>query len=173
MALKITSEIGTDQGITNEAYVRIVNYNINKFGSANFALQLFNSEAAATAMSIGAPIGATPLNGIARNVQIGEQFSVALTKEVKEKITVQRSVPTEVEVTEEVIVPATEEGGEPTTELVTKKVIQSVLTDVEEEKISVVPDLSPLADTDIFTFAYGKLKERLVELFGEGKVVDC
>jgi len=173
MALKITSEIGTDQGITNEAYVRIVNYNINKTGSANFALQLFNSEAAATAMSVGSPLAGTFSNGIARNVQIGDQFQVALTKEVSEKITVQRSIPTEVEVTEEVIVPPTEEGGEQTTELVTKKVIQSVLTDVEETKITIVPDLSPLADTDIFTFAYGKLKEKLVELFGAGNVLDC
>lgn len=172
MALKITSEIGTDQGITKQAYVRIVNYNINKTGSANFALQTFNSEAEATAMSVGSPLAGTFQNSIAKNVQIGEQFNVALTKEVSETVTVQRYVPTEVEVTEEVIVPGVE-GAESTTETITKTVIQSVLTDVEEVKVTTVPDLSPLADIDIFTFAYGKLKEKLELAFGKGKVVDC
>jgi hypothetical protein len=172
MALKITSEIGTDQGITSEAYVRIVNYNINKTGSANFALQIFNSEAEATAFSVGSPLVGTFQNGIAKNVQIGEQFNIALTKEVTETITVQRSVPTEVEVTEEVIVPGVD-GEEPTTEMITKTVIQSVLTDVEETKVSTVPDLSSLAQVDIFTFAYGKLKEKLEIAFGEGSIVDC
>jgi hypothetical protein len=170
MALKITSEIGTDQGITNEAYVRIVNYNINKAGTANFALQLFNSEAAATAsVFVNAPVAG---NSVARNAQIGDTFTVALTKEVPTIHIVQKSVPTEVEVTEEVITPGTE-GQEPTTELVTKKIIQSVLTDVEETTVKIVPDLSSLEGVDIFTFGYSKLKTRLEELFGEGNVVNC
>jgi hypothetical protein len=169
MALKITSEIGTDQGITNEAYVRIVNYNINKNGVASFALQLFNSEAEAAAVIIGQP--GFPAS-IAKNAKIGEVFNYSLTKEVEETITVQRSVPTEVQVTEEVVTPGVD-GAEPTTELVTKTVVQSILTDVEEVRLKLVPDLSPLADTDIFTFAYGKLKTQLETLFGEGNVVNC
>jgi hypothetical protein len=172
MALKITSEIGTDQGITSEAYVRIVNYNINKTGSANFALQIFNSEAEATALSAGSPLVGSFQNGIAKNVQIGDNFSIGLTKEVTETITVQRSIPTEVEVTEEVIVPGVD-SSESTIETITKTVIQSVLTDVQEERVVVVPDLSSLAEVDIFTFAYGKLKEKLEAAFGEGNVIDC
>jgi len=172
MALKITSEIGTDQGITKQAYVRIVNYNINKTGNANFALQIFNSEAEATALSVGATLAGSFQNGIAKNVQIGDNFNVALTKEVTESITVQRPVPTEVEVTEEVLIPGVD-GAESTTETVTKTIIQSVMTDVQESRVSVVPDLSPLAEIDIFTFAYGKLKEKLELAFGKGKVVDC
>ena len=171
MALKITSEIGTDQGITNEAYVRIVNYNINKAGQANFALQLFNTEAAATASAfVNAPVASG--SSVARNAQIGDVFTVALTKEVPSTHTVTKSVPTEVEVTEEVITPGAE-GEEPTTELVTKTVIQSVLTEVEETTVKIVPDLSSLEGVDIFTFAYGKLKIKLEELFGEGNVVNC
>jgi hypothetical protein len=172
MALKITSEIGTDQGITSEAYVRIVNYNINKTGSANFALQIFNSEAEATALSAGSPLVGSFQNGIAKNVQIGDNFSIGLTKEVTETITVQRSIPTEVEVTEEVIVPGVD-SSESTIETITKTVVQSVLTDVQEERVVVVPDLSSLAEVDIFTFAYGKLKEKLEAAFGEGNVIDC
>lgn len=171
MALKITSEIGTDQGITNEAYVRIVNYNINKGGQANFALQIFNSEAAATAsVFVNAPVASG--SSVARNAQIGDIFTVQLTKEIESTHKVMRSVPTEVEVTEEVITPGAE-GQEPTTELVTKKIVQSIMTEVEEPTVKIVPDLSPLEGVDIFTFGYGKLKTRLEELFGEGNVVNC
>ena len=172
MALKITSEIGTDQGITSEAYVRIVNYNINKTGSVNFALQIFNSEAEATVLSLGSPLNGGLQNGIAKNAKIGEQFNFALTKEVTENIIVQRQVPTEVEVTEEVIVPGVD-GEESTTETITKTVIQSVLKDVEETRTTTVADLSSLAEVDIFTFAYGKLKEKLKLDFGEENVIDC
>ena len=45
MALKITTQIGTDKGITAEAYVRITNYQLNKFGSASFQIEIFQSEA--------------------------------------------------------------------------------------------------------------------------------
>lgn len=170
MALKITSEIGTDQGITNEAYVRIVNYNINKAGTANFALQLFNSEAAATAsIFVNAPVTGA---AVARNAQIGDVFTVQLTKEIESTQKVMRAIPTEVEVTEEVITPGAE-GQEPTTELVKKTIIQSIMTEVEEPTVKIVPDLSSLEGVDIFTFGYGKLKTRLEELFGEGNVVNC
>jgi hypothetical protein len=169
MALKITSEIGTDQGITNEAYVRIVNYNINKGGQANFALQVFNSEATATALSLNIPAGS---GVVAKNAKIGESFHVALTKEVATTYTVSRPVPTEVEVTEEVIVPGVD--GEPdTTETITKTVIQTVMTDVEETTVKIVPDMTPVIGVDVFAFGYGKLKPHLESLFGEGNVVDC
>ena len=170
MALKITSEIGTDQGITNEAYVRIVNYNINKGGQANFALQVFNSEATATALSLNIPAGS---GVVAKNAKIGESFHVALTKEVATTYTVSRPVPTEVEVTEEVIVPGDEEGSEPTTQTITKTVIQTVMTDVEETTVKIVPDMTPVIGVDVFAFGYGKLKPHLESLFGEGNVVDC
>jgi len=48
MALKITTQIGTDKGITSEAYVRIADYQISKYGSANFRIELFQSEEDAT-----------------------------------------------------------------------------------------------------------------------------
>jgi hypothetical protein len=171
MALKITSEIGTDQGITNEAYVRIVNYNINKGGQANFALQLFNSATDATANYLSGPAG--PSASVAKNAKIGEVLNVVLTKEVPTTYTITKPVPTEVEVTEEITVPGGEDGSEPTTELVTKTIIQSVMTEVEETTVKIVPDLSSLEGVDVFTFGYGKLKTHLESLFGEGNVVDC
>lgn len=170
MALKITSEIGTDQGITSEAYVRIVNYSINKSGTATFALQLFNSEPAANAPSLNILTGPSY---VARNAQIGEHLSVPLKKEVVSTYTVSRLVPTEVEVTQEVIIPGGEEGAESTTQTITKTEIQSVMTEVEETIVNIVPDMTPVIGVDVFSFGYGHLKTHLESLFGEGNVVDC
>jgi hypothetical protein len=94
--------------------------------------------------------------GQARNQQIGENLWVALTQEVEATRTVQRSV--------EVVTPATEEAPESRT---------WEMQDVEETYTTTAPDLSALEDGTIFAFAYGKLKEKLVTLFGAENVVDC
>ena len=168
MALKITAQIGTDKGITSEAYVRIADYQISKYGSANFRLELFQSES--DVASPGAP-GIYPGmgGGLARNQQIGENLYVAMTKQVEEVITVKRMVP--VETTEEVSVPSPVEGGEPTTQTVTRNIMQE--QDVEETITKTVPDLSSAEGVDVFEFGYGHLKAKLEGLFGADKVVDC
>jgi hypothetical protein len=168
MALKITAQIGTDKGITSEAYVRIADYQISKYGSANFRLELFQSEA--DVASPGAP-GIYPGmgGGIARNQQIGESLYVAMTKQVEEVITVKRMV--SVETTEEVSVPATIAGGEPTTQTVTRHSMEE--QDVEETITKTVPDLSSAEGIDVFEFGYAHLKTKLEGLFGADKVVDC
>ena len=168
MALKITAQIGTDKGITSEAYVRIADYQISKYGSANFRLELFQSEADVT--SPGAP-GIYPGmgGGLARNQQVGESLYVAMTKQVEEVITVKRMV--SVETTEEVIVPAATAGGEPTTQTVTRNIMQE--QDVEETITKTVPDLSSAEGIDVFEFGYTHLKTKLEGLFGAANVVDC
>jgi len=168
MALKITAQIGTDKGITSEAYVRIADYQISKYGSANFRLELFQSES--DVASPGAP-GIYPGmgGGLARNQQVGESLYVAMTKQVEEVITVKRMVP--VETTEEVIVPAATAGGEPTTQTVTRNIMQE--QDVEETITKTVPDLSSAEGIDVFEFGYAHLKTKLEGLFGADKVVDC
>ena len=168
MALKITAQIGTDKGITSEAYVRIADYQISKYGSANFRLELFQSES--DVASPGAP-GIYPGmgGGLARNQQIGENLYVAMTKQVEEVITVKRMVP--VETTEEVTVPAATAGGEPTTQTVTRHSMEE--QDVEETITKTVPDMSGAEEIDIFAFGYGKLKAKLDELFGAEHVIDC
>ena len=168
MALKITAQIGTDKGITSEAYVRIADYQISKYGSANFRLELFQSQA--DVASPGAP-GIYPGmgGGLARNQQVGESLYVAMTKQVEEVITVKRMVP--VETTEEVIVPAATAGGEPTTQTVTRNIMQE--QDVEETITKTVPDLSSAEGIDVFEFGYAHLKTKLEGLFGADKVVDC
>ena len=168
MAIKITAQIGTDKGITSEAYVRIADYQISKYGSANFRLELFQSKedvASPGAAGIYPGMG----GGIARNQQIGDSLYVAMTKQVSETITVKRMVP--VETTEEVSVPSAVEGGEPTTQIVTRNIMQE--QDVEETITKTVPDLSSAEGIDVFEFGYAHLKTKLEGLFGADKVVDC
>ncbi len=170
MALKITTQIGTDKGITSEAYVRIADYQISKYGSANFRIEIYQSEA-----DVPVPGGAmspTPTGGVARNQQIGESLWVSLTKQEERTVTVKRMVP--VQVTEEVQVPGpVDEEGNPTT--VTQTVTRTEMQeqDVEETITVTVPDLTSAEDVDVFEFGYGKLKEKLVDLFGANNVVDC
>lgn len=168
MALKITKSIGTDKGITSEAYVRIADYQISKSGHANFRIQLYLNEADATPAS--ASLG--PMGGEqARNQAIGEYLSVPMTKEVEEVKTRKVMRPVETEVTKTRTV--TNEAGEEVTEEYT--VTEMVTTEVEEQYTvtNTVPDLSAAEGIDIFAFGYGKLKEKLVSLFTAAKVVDC
>lgn len=169
MAIKITTQIGTDKGITSEAYVRIADYQISKSGSANFRLEIFQSQAdvpSLTAMSPG------PMGGTARNQQIGETLWVPMTKEIDVTVTQTQMVPVQVE--EEVTVPGPlDEEGNPTT--VTQTVTRTEMQQQEVEVIQkrIVPDLTSAEDVDIFAFGYGKLRTKLVELFGADNVVDC
>lgn len=152
MALKITAQIGTDKGITAEAYVRIADYQVSKYGSANFRIELFQSQPVA-APSIGYPATG---NNQARNQEIGENLWVAMTKQVEATRTVQKSV--EVDVAETVEVPAHKAW---------------VVQDVEEVYFNTVADLSALETGTIFDFGYSHLKEKLVGLFGAESIVDC
>ena len=168
MALKITKSIGTDKGITSEAYVRIADYQISKSGSANFRIQLFMSEADATA----SPNAMAPIDGgQARNQAIGEYLSVPMTKQVEEVKTRTMMKPVEKEVTKTRTI--TNEAGEEVSEEYTVK--EYVTEEVTEEYTVTltVPDLSSAEGIDIFAFGYGKLKEKLVSLFTAAKVVDC
>ena len=168
MALKITTQIGTDKGITSEAYVRIADYQISKYGSANFRIEVFQSQEDTV------PAGTYPNmgGGVARNQQIGESLYVALTKQVEETITVKRMVPVQVEFEEEVA-GAPDADGNPTTTTVTRTRTEMQEQDVEETITKTVPDLSSAEGVDVFEFGYGHLKTKLEGLFGAANVVDC
>jgi hypothetical protein len=169
MALKITSQIGTDRGITSEAYVRIADYQVSKYGSANFRIELYQSQD-----DVVVPGTYPALNmsgtGPARNQQIGESLYVAMTKEVTETVTVTRMVPVEVE---EETPGVPDEDGNITTTTVTRTRTEMQEQDVEETITKTVPDMSGAEGVDIFAFGYGKLKAKLQDLFGEANVVDC
>jgi len=143
MALKITTQIGTDKGITSEAYVRIANYQLSKFGSANFQVEIYQSEEDVPTAGNAMP---GMMGGQARNQQIGDSIYVQLTKQVTETV----SYPT----------PGVDADGNP-------------LPDRVETITKSVPDLSSAEGVDIFAFGYSHLKAKLVDLFGADNVVDC
>lgn len=159
MALKITTQIGTDRGITSEAYVRIAEYQLSKYGSANFRLELFQNQADAVATTVSGVIAPTQ----AHSQQIGESLHVSLTKEVEATRIVKKGVQVEV--------PAV--LGEDGVTIVTPATTTWELQDVEETYTTSVPDLTPVQSGTIFAFAYSKLKEKLVTLYGANNVIDC
>jgi hypothetical protein len=160
MALKITTQIGTDKGITSEAYVRIADYQVSKYGSASFRIELFQTQADSVTNNSMYPM---PLGGgQARNQQVGDNLWVAMTKEVEATRTVQRNV----EVLTDAVLDS--EG-----EVITPASSTWEMQDVEETYTATVPDLTPLEDETIFEFGYAKLKDKLVGLFGAENVVDC
>lgn len=173
MGLKIITPIGTDQGITNEAYVRISSYSLNKDnGNASFAIQIYNSkdiflkekESILSMYSI-------PINGSARNNEIGNVLNLSLTKKITKTVIVSKPVSKTVDVTETVTVLDAE--GNPQESTDTRKEVRIVYEDTPEEITIDVVDLTPLEDVNIFTFAYSKLKEKLQGLFGDNEVIDA
>lgn len=143
MALKITTQIGTDKGITSEAYVRISNYQLSKQGFANFQIEIFQTEADATPTTNVVP---SMLVGQANNQQIGNNLSITLTKQVDKVV----SFP----------VSGVDVDGNP-------------LPDRVDTITTFETDLSSAQGVDIFTFGYSHLKAKLVGLFGAENVVDC
>jgi hypothetical protein len=80
MALKITTQIGTDRGITSEAYIRISDYQISKSAaSATFRIEIYQSQPTESD-TIG--FGTT-----ARNQQIGDALYVSLMSPAERTVT--------------------------------------------------------------------------------------
>lgn len=153
MALKITAQIGTDKGITSEAYVRIADYQVSKYGSANFRIEIYQTQEDVPTINFNPG----PMAGVARNQQIGDNLFVALTKQENKTVTVKRTVPVET--------PSTDPAIPPT--------ITYEEQDVEETVVITVPDLSSAEAGNIFEFGYSHLKTKLSDLFGADNVVDC
>lgn len=171
MALKILSQIGTDQGITSEAYLRIANYNLDKNGcSANFRLQLFMSEADAKPALKTMPYN--PTNPEARCQLIGDNLYHSFRKEIEVDSTCVRMVSKPVEKVETITIkdPVT---GEETTTTQTITVNEMVQEEYPCKEKVFVCDLTPVEGVDIFNYGYALLKEKMIGIFGADNVVDC
>ena len=150
MAVKITTSIGTDRGITSEAYVRIADYNLSKNGGgANFRIEIFQSQEDATS----GPAGMNAVQA-SKNQQIGEAIYVSFWKSVETTVTKTRP-------TMPVMGTSGESGSEPTME------------EYQETVTTQEVDFSSAEATNIFTFGYSELKKKLKTLFGDSHVVDC
>jgi predicted S18 family serine protease len=164
MALKITTQIGTNRGLTSEAYVRIGGYDlIKQQGSLILSLQVYQNESDANQ-----PLGTTPLYKESVSLEIGSILRVPLLKD--ETIIVKKNMP--VEETQTITVPVRDtEGNVTSTE--EKEITRKVLKEMDVEEIIKVPDMSIIKGQDIFAFGYTKLNEHLAGLFGAENVVDC
>ena len=152
MAIKITTQIGTDLGITSEAYLRIVNYNIQKGGYANFQTQLFlDAEAATSGSNLYPGMGGMT----ARNQQIGESLYVDLRVPSESVVFRTMNIPSQ----------SVDESGSIT--------YTTVETTVSESVTVMVPDFTQVEEANIFEFGYAKLKEKVIEVFGTGSYEDC
>jgi len=150
MAVKITTNIGTDLGITNEAYVRIADYNLSKNGGgANFRLEIFQSQEDVSTSA--GPM--TTVGRVARNQQIGETLYVSFWKSIETEVTKTRPVMS--------MGTSGESGSEPTME------------EYQETVTTQEIDFSAAEATNIFEFGYSELKKKLKTLFGDSNVVDC
>ncbi len=154
MAIKITAQIGTDLGITSEAYLRITNYNVQKGGFANFQTQLFLNAEAATSSSNLYP-GPGMGGAIARNQQIGDNLNVDLRVPSQSIVYRTVSMPSQ----------SVDESGSVT--------YTNVETQVSESVTVMIPDFTQVEEANIFEFGYAKLKEKVAEVFGTGSYQDC
>ena len=151
MALKITTNIGTDRGITNEAYVRIADYNLSKnVGGANFRLEIFQSSEGATPSQPG-----VMASGSARNQQIGENLYVSFWKTIETEVTKTRPV---------MLIGSSGSAGSGS---------EPQMEEYQETVITQELDFSAAEATNIFAFGYSELKKKLKTLFGDSNVVDC
>lgn len=165
MALKITKQIGTSNGITNEAYVRISSYQINKTqGVINLQISVFLNESDSKP-TINSPnlIGKVET----QNSQIGNYFSIPMIKVEEVEVVNKYKIMEPTQVMKDV----TDEEGNIT------KITTTEMVEVEKENKMVVqkntPDFSSMGDKSIFEFGYEKLKIHLEGIFGKNKVEDC
>jgi hypothetical protein len=74
MALKITTPIHTDCGTLNEAYIRLSDYHITKYGRATFSYEIWPSKEESVLLELNRPA----YNNICLNQQIGNHLDFDL-----------------------------------------------------------------------------------------------
>jgi hypothetical protein len=168
MAIKITTQIGTDRGITDQAYVRISRYEINKYGTATYHLETFLSEDDCRKHSIDA--GMYHQGSHCHNTQIGTQVSAALmvpTQSVVKQF-VYEEVPVYVDDLEKPI---------PDTDPVEYEqvIARHELRQVEKDVVidTQAPDLTEVIEEGFTAHGYRILREKLEGLFGADNLLDC
>ena len=162
MALKITTQIGTNRGLTSEAYIRIFKYEVSKLGFMNCWLQIYQSEADANQTA-----GETPIYKECVSFEIGSIYKIPLVDTLTRTVTKTQLVDYE----DTMIVPVYVDGVQ--TGVEDKTVTRKRPMEVDVEETYEVPNLSLIEGQDIFEYGYTKLKEKLVILYGAENIVDC
>ena len=162
MALKITTQIGTNRGLTSEAYIRISTYEISKLGFINCWLQIYQNETDANQST-----GETPIYKESISLEIGNICKIPLLNTLTRTVKRQQLVDYQDIIKMPIYVDAVQTGTED------KEVTRKKPMDVDVEETYEVPNLSLIEGQDIFLYAYTKLKEKLVSLYGAENVVNC
>lgn len=154
MAFKINKTIYTDKGETNEAYVRFSKYEIDKGGEAVFFIEIFLSD-----REVLEPVLGIYNPNACKNAQIGEAINISLKKTIMvdapSKRTIETEIPAVLDEDGAIITPARKEYTE---------------EDVVDRVEKAVSDMTPLTNGTIFKYAYEKLREKLVSLYGEENI---
>lgn len=171
MGLKINTQIGTDRGITDEGYIRIESFDMDRRkGDMIVRTKLFLSEAEAaeTATPKYDELGAGMNEGnFAKNINIPEYYRFPMTSSMM----FTRSLDIQVEASEsyEEEVPSLDGSG---SEMITKwRHFLTMSADIQHYSASVV-DFSPITGSTIYDFAYPLIKYNLEQSFGEGNIED-
>ena len=162
MALKITTQIGTNRGLTSEAYIRIFRYEVSKLGFMNCWLQVYQSEADANQ-----PAGETPIYKESVSLEIGSTCKIPLVDTLTRTVKKQQLVEYQETIKVPIYVDAVQTGVED------KVFTRKKPMEVDVEETYEVPNLSLIEGQDIFEYGYTKLKEKLVTLYGAENIVDC
>lgn len=161
MALRVTTPIGTDRGLIQNAYIRIGEYKVLKTGECIFDIHIYKSqEDAIIADSSMATIGKAN-ERTCYSLEIGKEVKIDLGREIVKTVTVPKEIPMTVKRTKTI--------GSHSYEVTENMITSSLHT--YETKIK-VPNWSALQNNNIFEFGYTVLKDRLVELYGAENVVD-
>ena len=93
MALIVNTTIGTDRGLTNNAYIRINEYRVLKTGECIFDIHIYKSkeDAIIADSNVGTYGKANHLTCM--SLEIGKTLNVNLAREIVKEVTVPKDVP--------------------------------------------------------------------------------
>ena len=173
MALLITTQIGTDRGITTEGYVRIQKLEYSsKTGVLTINPMLYiNSDAALSASNEeykpDSPSILDELYG-AKNVNVKNEYKYPITSSKTIEVPYTRSQMVSESVT--ITIP---DPNNPDNEITSSSwaYTSHIVSGSEEKQIGII-DNSVITQTSIYEFAYPLLKADLEIIFGEGTVQD-
>jgi hypothetical protein len=170
MALKITTQIGTNQGITDEAYIRIEQYSVDKSnGNLNIQTSMYLNKDAAASGSKSEYGGWNPImNGAqAQNIHYPSNYSFPLTHSVITQVPVY----TPSQSMNTVLFTETSTDGTVTTG--SRQEWKQYVVTGSQDVIKSYIDLSAVVTGSVFEVAYPLLKEKLEAIAGVGNVVYC
>ena len=172
MAIRITKQIGTDQGITDEAYLRIEGYEFHKQGGIlTVKVSMYLNEEAADA-DVSAEYTGTIRPSLdiktAKNNTIPTDFSFPLTASI---VTTEERVVTEDAVRTVTFQEMDDDGNVISSGSREENYVKSVTKSIDVVKN--VIDIAPITGSSIFEFAYPMVAAKLGEIVGSEYIENC